>query len=298
MFGYSSEQYACAVSDGGTVTHLANCGGYILTRQINDSELSDAAGPYPLFCCKHWESLRQDIDQLSNVVSLGLVTDPFGQFDAEVLKDCFPDIMKQFKLHYVVELSDDLTKTVSRHHQRNVRKSLRSVKVREVLRPHELINDWVSWYEQLTRRHGIVGVSAFSKKSFEQQLAVPGIRVFEAMHGPDRVGAVIWYLSGSHAYYHLGAWNEIGYQQKASFAAFWISLTTFREEGVQMVGLGAGSGLTVRSDGLTRFKAGWSNRRSPVYFCGRVIDRDSYDQLTAATLDLSTGSFFPAYRRD
>lgn len=297
MFGYSSELYANSLTEGDAVECLSGCRGQILVRRIGGSNLSDAVSPYPLFCCENWDRLHEDIDQLKGVVSLSLVTDPFGDFEIDLLRGCFPDVMRQFKLHYVVELSDDPSRFVSKHHQRNVCVAVKKVTVREIGNPHEILDAWTKWYEHLKCRHGISGVTAFSKDSFEQQLRVPGIRVFEARHGDQSVGAAIWYVSGSHAYYHLGAWTETGYQQKASFAVFWASLTRFRDEGIQLVGLGAGSGLTDRPDGLTRFKAGWSNRQLPVYFCGRIIDYDSYRQLSTASEAPSTETFFPAYRR-
>ena len=296
MFGYSSENYLKSLSHAGVIQRLPDCGGHVLVRDISRSNLSEAVGMYPFFCCKNWNKLSGDIDQLSGIVSLCLVTDPFGDFETDTLKSCFPDVMYQFKCHYVVDLRDDLSQFVSGHHQRNARKALRSVTVREVDNSGDFVATWTSLYENLKRRHRISGIAEFSETSFELQLRVPGVRVFEAVHGSDRLGAVIWYLDGSRAYYHLGAWTDQGYEMRASFAVFWESLTRFRDEGILSVGLGAGSGAEERSDGLTRFKSGWSNRRKPVYFCGRIVDHDSYHQLTSTNSRSTNEPFFPAYR--
>jgi hypothetical protein len=58
--------------------------------------------------------------------------------------------------------------------------------------------------------------------------------------------------------------------------------------------LGGGAGaVSDPSDGLCRFKRGWSTGVRPTYFCGRVFDQGRYAKLLrrrAAT------AFFPAYR--
>jgi len=46
-------------------------------------------GPYPLFCCSDWSELAADLDELcDSVVSVVLVTDPFGEWTVEQLDCC------------------------------------------------------------------------------------------------------------------------------------------------------------------------------------------------------------------
>lgn len=63
-----------------------------------------------------------------------------------------------------------------------------------------------------------------------------------------------------------------------------------------MVDLGAGAGIDDKgTDGLTRFKRGWSTGTRTAYFCGRVFDHAKYSELVRAT-SASATNYFPAYR--
>ena len=45
------------------------------------SDLRDGIGCYPLFACRKWKGLAQDLPALADrLVSLCLITDPFGDF--------------------------------------------------------------------------------------------------------------------------------------------------------------------------------------------------------------------------
>jgi hypothetical protein len=66
---------------------------------------------------------------------------------------------------------------------------------------------------------------------------------------------------------------------------------------VNRVDLGAGAGLgETGDDGLAWFKRGWASEALPVYFCGRILDRDRYDAIVAQKKATVNG-YFPAYRR-
>jgi hypothetical protein len=47
--------------------------------------------------------------------------------------------------------------------------------------------------------------------------------------------------------------------------------------------------------GLTRFKRGWATGTRPVYFCGRIFQRERYEQL-ARQGGAPVSGYFPAYR--
>ena len=52
-----------------------------LERAIPGSDLHDGMGCYPLFCCHDWKRLPDDVAELTDsLVTLTLVTDPFGDF--------------------------------------------------------------------------------------------------------------------------------------------------------------------------------------------------------------------------
>ena len=74
-------------------------------RDIDGSADRDATGPYPLFCCADWSGLAADLDELSGgIVSVDVVTDPFGEWTIEQLATGVPRPMCPFKEHFVVEL--------------------------------------------------------------------------------------------------------------------------------------------------------------------------------------------------
>ncbi len=75
----------------------------------------------------------------------------------------------------------------------------------------------------------------------------------------------------------LGAFSELGYSLRASFALFTHAIEHFAASGLRFLDLGGGAGVKGRGpDGLTQFKKGWSNGARTVYFCGRIFDRNKY----------------------
>jgi len=296
MSGYLDQVYAESLSEFGTPRLLDQCRGWLLEREIPQTNERDAMGCYPLFACENWSHLKSDLQQLAgDLILVSLVTDPFGEFDVEYLRDCFPDVMKPFKQHFVTDLAQPLESFVHPHHLRNARKALRQVDVEHCNEPREFLADWVNLYQTLIDRHAITGITAFSRTSFAGQLSVPGINVFRASENGAAVGMLLWYEQGDRAYYHLGAYSERGYEVGASFALFDYALRYFCSRQLKWLNLGAGAGTGNNDSGLTRFKQGWSNGTRTAYFCGRIFARDKYRQLVAQTTAEATG-YFPAYR--
>jgi hypothetical protein len=254
-------------------------------------------GCYPVFSCADWSRLHLDLAELSpDLVSLVLVTDPFGEFEPRDLPNCFPDLVAPFKEHFVVDLRRPLSLPATDHHRRNLRKALGAVAVELVDQPAELGDEWVRLYHQLIARHEISGLAAFSPAALARQLQVPGMVALRASRGDETVGVTLWCVQGEVGYYHLGAYSEEGYRWRASFALFWRAIESFAERGLRWLSLGAGAGLEANpADGLSRFKRGWATGTRTVYLCGRVYDSERYAALTAAN-GTQGASFFPAYR--
>ena len=105
---------------------------------------------------------------------------------------------------------------------------------------------------------------------------------------------ILWYATESVAYYHLGAYDEVGYRDRASFALFARVGTILRGPRVCVGWTWApGRGATPSADdGLSRFKRGWSPLTRAAWQCGRVTDRAAYAELSAS----SESGYFPAYR--
>jgi len=145
------------------------------------------------------------------------------------------------------------------------------------------------------QRHAIAGIAAFSPAAFAGLMQVPGLRAYAARAGDEIVGMVVWLITNQVAYYHLAAYSEAGYLLKASFALFWQSFEALAADGLAWAALGGGAGTLSASEGLCRFKQGWSSETRPAYFCGRILDRTRYEELVARSGTKST-DYFPAYR--
>ena len=294
--GYAHPAYAASLSDFGTARLLNRSQGWILERQIQGSLYRDAMGCYPLFVCEEWSQLEADLNQVEGLVSLSLVTDPFGNYDSSVLQRCFPNLVSPFKEHFVIDLNQPYETFVDSHHRRNARKALSKVTVEDCAHPASVLSDWLDLYDNLIKRHNISGLQAFSRESFAKQLIVPGIRIFRATSAGATVGMIWWYEQGNRSYYHLAAYSDVGYELGASFALFDHSIKYFAQRGFQWLSLGADAGLeNDRESGLTRFKAGWSTGTHTAYFCGRVFDQPKYDELVSAKR-IHAVNYFPAYR--
>ncbi len=298
MTGYLHPGYAASLREFGTPRELPRSGGWILERKIPGTSCCDAMGPYPLFCCRDWAGLCADIDELDQegrLISLALVTDPLSGCDETRLKECFKDRMFLFKQHFMVRQPCDMRADISKHHVYYAGRALRDLRVEAVADPSHFVREWTGLYEVLKQRHALSGLHAFSETAFQHQLEVPGAVYFRALHGGACVGGHIWYSQNDAVYSHLAAFSDKGYDLMASYALYWRAIEYFSEK-VKWMDLGAGAGMDgSANDGLTRFKRGWSTDTRPVYLCGRIFNRSSYDELTK-NRSAQNESFFPAYR--
>ncbi len=296
--GYTHREYAASLGKFGMPRELPRCKGWILERRIQDFSEHDAMGCYPLFACRDWSQLKADLDELGPpLVSLSVVTDPFGNYNPAYLRRCFGDVVIPFKEHFVVELKSPVDSFVCEHHKRNARKGLRHLYIEKCTEPKWFIRIWGHLYDVLIERHRISGIPAFSKEAFARQFRVPGLAVFRAVYEQETVGMLLWYILGEVAYYHLGAYSPAGYSRYASFALFWFSIEYFTTHGLRWLNLGAGAGATGDgTDGLSRFKRGWSTGTRTAYFCGHIFNRAKYTEIANAKGSSGT-DYFPIYRR-
>lgn len=297
--GYSHRDYPNSFFEIGSTIELPHSGGALIERTIGSGLDRDAMGPYPLFFCNDWAGLPEDLAALekdSSLISVVLVTEPFGDFEPTKLSSCFKDVFKPFKRHYLVDVENLQLSGISSNHKRNAKRALKSVSIEICDQPVQYLDDWVGLYDVLVSRHEIKGVAAFSREAFRMQMQVPGMVAFRAHQRGTTIGMLLWYRTGDAAYYHLGAYNDTGYELRASFALFWTAVEYFRESGPGWLDLGAGAGLdSDGADGLTRFKKGWSNDSRLVYLCGRILDPGRYYELARTKVGTENG-YFPAYR--
>jgi hypothetical protein len=297
MAGYLHPKYVESMAEFGKPHPLPGCGGYLLARTIPHTEHLDAMGCYPLFCCQDWAKLQGDLEVLrGQMVSVALVTDPFGEFQVEQLQDYFPDRMIHYKDHLVVDFTGDRPISFSGNHKRNIKKALRGVAVEFCARLETALDDWTLLYKNLIRRHSIKGIAAFSRWSFEELFKVPGLLAFRAVHGAETVGMTLVIIQGKWSYSHLSAYSERGYELRASYALFNAAIEHLKSMDISGLSLGSAAGVQTKvQDGLTEFKRGWANASKPVYFCGRILDPSRYEQIVKAN-PIPPTDYFPAYR--
>lgn len=293
--GYIGRAYAQSLSEFGEVIDLPRSGGCLLKRVIPGTNLFDAMGPYPLFCCNDWTALPQDIEDLANeCVSVALVTDPFGNHNQEVLKQSF-DIINPFKKHFVVELNRPIAEIGSKHHRKTALNALKKIQIEPHHNPPEFAEEWSNLYKTIVNRYSIHGIRAFSLDAFRRQLEVPGVDVLIARNDDQIIGAQIYYIQDNVAHCHLGAVTERGYELGAFYAMDYQSFTHFSGRVVK-VDLGGGAGVEIsESDGLSRYKGGWASIMPPVWFCGKIMNKKKYNELVKAH-NQEHSPYFPAYR--
>lgn len=298
--GYAHPAYMQSLAEFGRPTPLPASESWALVRPIPRTQRHDAIGGYPFFFCKNWNGLAADLDALAaSAVSFSITTDPFAVLDPDTLSSIF-DLVMPFKHHFIAELSQPPESFVSRSHQETVRRALRKVDVSIASNPAALLQDWIGLFAFLATRHGISGLRAFSDHAFALQLAIPGMVAFEAREAAtgEIVGLDLWYVQDDIAYGHLVAFNERGYALRASYATKWHVLKHFFGK-VRYVHLSAAAGISseiATDDGLTTFKRGWATETRRNYYCGKILDRQRYDELVR-TFDAKDCVFFPAYRK-
>lgn len=294
--GYLHPLYADSLKEFGTPRRLSRCGGWILERQIQNSSSRDAMGCYPLLSCCDWSQLHIDLDEIGNeLVSLSLVTDPFGEYCPEYLRRCFSDVVIPFKEHYVVDLLRPLNEIAGRRHRKNARRALKNLQITEILGPITFLEEWLSLYDRLIEKHNISGVSAFSRKAFAKQLSIPGTVMLSATYQGVIVAAQIYFVQGDVVHCHLGAASQAGYDQGALHALDFYSIEYFADK-VRWLNLGGAAGTTSgNTDGLSQYKSGWSTETRTAYFCGRIFNRGKYEKIVNAS-GITNTNYFPAYR--
>ena len=296
MAGYDHPDYARSLAEYGTPLELPRSGGWILARQIPGFPYRDAMGCYPLFCCKDWSRLHEDLDELGDdLVSLSLVTDPFGAYDLPYLERCFRDQVIPFKEHFIVDLHRPLKDLVSKNRRKKIRRASNEISIERCDQPVDHLDEWMTLYSALIEKHKITGMRTFSRQAFARQLGIPGMVMFRAVYAGLTVGATLWYLQGQVGYGHLAAFSQTGYDLQSSYALDWYSLEYFSDT-IRWLDFGGSAGVAGDlASGLDMYKRGWASETRTTYFCGRIYNQALYASIMEQK-NLAPTKYFPAYR--
>jgi hypothetical protein len=291
--GYLHPAYAAALAEFGEALRLPGSKSWLLKRRIPSTGFHDAMGCYPLFCCAEWEDLADDLSALQDqLVSVVVVADPLNSGGPRQLEAAF-DSVSAFKDHFVIETGRPLPAFVTRSHREQAQRALNRMNVEVCAYPLDYLDDWERLFGVLCERHRIQGLRRFSRSSFAQQLAVPGLVMVRASLNGRTVGLDLWYVQGDCAHGHLAAFDAVGYDLHASYATKWRAIELLSDR-VRWINLGAGNAGDPQG-GLSRFKRGWSTGTRTAWLCGRVLQPARYKELLAAR-GSSESTYFPAYR--
>ena len=291
--GYRSRSYVDSLRHLGEPRPLVACGGWLLTSLVPGSTARDGRAPYPLFLCDRWGGLPHDLESLEDLVSATMVVDPLAPVSPADLSTTF-DVVRPFKTHYLHDTGGG-SAALPRHHVRKLRTASRRLSVEVLADPASRCADWVRLYGNLVARHAITGFADMPERSLRAQLTVPGCEAVIALSDDRCVSMAVWYRHGDAAHLHLAASDDVGYASGAAYAVMAASLEHLGPA-VRVVDLGGVAGeVDDLSNGLARFKAGWSTRTSVAHLCGAVLDRERFDDLSA-TQQASGARYFPPYR--
>jgi hypothetical protein len=295
--GYLHPSYARSHEAFGTPRELPRCRGWIIERAIPGTDESDAMGCYPLFSCQDWPRLHLDIADLGDeLVSLTMVTDPFGDYDEAYLRQCFPDLAIPFKEHFVVDLEKPRNEVISDHHRYEVRKAKRkNVSVRTHPYSPEFLDEWMTLHGHLIEKHDIKGINAFSRDAFAVQLSTPGLEILRATIDDEPVAAMLNFVQGNVVHAHILGCSNRGYANGALYAIIGYAIEHFTGSARWLNLMGVPGGEDSAASGIHQFKRGWTKETRTAWLCGVVLNRRRYTELVEAT-DTREARYFPAYR--
>lgn len=293
--GYLHPFYSLSFSEIATPLYLPGSGGWVLVRHINGTSYSDAMGPYPLFFCKNWAALIEDIEGNKNqIISLSFVVPPFSKIDTDNYQTYF-DKFIPYKDHFILDFSIPLERSISSSRRKDARRALRKLDIDLQVSPNIDHKEWANLYLNLIERHQVTGIRTFSLCCFEKQLAIPNVYYFRALHKGEPVGGNLYIVQGNIVYFHLSAFSDEGYDLDASYAIMWIALQYFSNK-MRYMNLGGSVQSEDGSQGLDQFKKGWSSGTQKSYFCGKILDQEKYKTLVEKN-GTQNSDWFPAYRQ-
>jgi hypothetical protein len=291
---YREEAYARCHEEQGAPFYLPQWDTWLLRRPIPGQNREDATGFYPACRLGAQAHLKAGLEALSQqgMVSLSLVTDAF-QDSTSLLREA--SVHRIFKTHYLVDLQEPAPLQFSRHHTYEIR---RSPCEGAVISFKDYLGEWMDLYTHLGERHHLSQGGQLSAKYFERLTEVPQLVAVGGFLEKKLVSMHVWIHDGTHVFSHVAASDPVGYDTGAAYVVNKTALHFFASHpqfSFQAIDLGGCVGpKDDPTQGLARFKKGFSNHTAPVYLCGYVLDREAYHRLSPSPSPAS--DYFPAYR--
>jgi hypothetical protein len=288
---YATEAYARSLAHVGEAFPVPEWDSHVLVRPTPDGRGRDAIAAYPLAVISSGADLAGGLQRLeaAGLVSVVLVTDDRLRPDASAMDAAF-DFGRPFKSHVLYDRALGPL-AYGKHHRYELKRALARVEPREIALADHL-PAWQALYGELAARHGFRGLHAFPAAHHQALARLPGVRTFGAFVRDRLVSAHLFITHDGYAVSHLAASSAEGYASGAAYAVNDLAVRALDD--CQLINFGGGAGFADDpSDGLVRFKKGFSNNAAHSYLCGKVLDDAAYEMLSAGC---AQDGFFPAYR--
>ena len=293
---YQHSDYASSFDDGADSLYLEHCDGWLLRRQIDGTNFTDLANPYPMFSCKNLTAIDADINDLdtTSTISLVLRTDAFSEYDVSSKLPGF-DQIRRFKTHQIANLDQPWRSFARRTCRRNAASAQTIFEIRRVGQPVNYAQHLWDLNQVVLKRRSAVQIMPLTQATLTAQLSLPGVSLFVARNQQGIQAIACFMEVGDYAYAHLLGASDESRSQSVIYGLYGCALDYYQER-VQAIDFGGNAGLTEdNQDGVTRFKQGWCNQTRSSYLCCKILNRDLYQELCSRS-GSEASSFFPAYR--
>lgn len=289
MHPYNSAEFINSFKGLSEVQSLEKTQTCVRLREIEGTAYQDAINLSPRFYIDDERSLQNAVNELKNrdIISATLIPDPLKPLPNA---DRIFDVTAPFKTHYVLDYAQDWE--ARGIHKSNIRYAKNKCEVKRI-HFSEYLKDWQKLWDVLVERHQIKGLGKFSESHFKSLANVPGLVTYGAFDNDGNIIAMsLWFETPDYAVSHLNACTPEGYKAQANYAIYNFLIQDMKDK--KSLDLGGNFGLKDNpEDGLSKFKAGFSNTTKPSFIAGVICDSQKYKELSAGK---ENTSFFPAYR--
>lgn len=283
MLGYASRSYAEVYTDPNTSLFWAS--GFILKKNIPDSDYFDWSSVYPFLPTNAHNHLLEIMWEFPNLVSSCFITNPLFHCTHVGF-----DYVQPYKSHAVVNLKEYDADKLPENHRRHIKKAKLEVSIAAM--PEKYIDLVYCLGHILKEKHNITGITNYSKEQTLNLLRVPGAFLFCAFDNII-VNSTLFYILGNDVYYHLSYMSEEGYKLSTNFQVIHEACMFFKQLGFDRLLLGSVPD-GAEGEGLLRFKQGFAAGNTVNNYIIKIINnREKYEELSK---DKPDTDFFPKYR--
>ena len=294
MTGLHQSGFASAL---GEAYRLEHANGWVLKRQIRDDGLFDLRSPYPNFAETDFTKINLDLKSLikeKKAVALTIRSDSLSESNVLTTKANW-DWFKEFKTHYITDLSGDWRSSAARNALRYEKRARQTFEYEVTTTPLAFAKDLHDLNRIILQRTQGPTQSQLNIETLKQQIGLAGAVLIKASNGSGLQALGLFMQSKNRAYaYLLGSTNEAR-DDYVIYGLYGFALDLFSNR-VTYVDFGGAPGMYDNFDHpVAKFKRLWTNKMAKSYICGKIIRKDIYGQLTDDA-PIEHADYFPGYR--